>query len=130
MDTEQKNIVVRYQDGSLIKGTSRDFSPDKQFFHITPQKGKPEKIDIQVLKAVFFVRDLSGDSERKDRYKDMLPWEEKKVKVRFNDGEEITGYVMHYAPGPYGFFLTPADRRGNNQRIFVVTAATKEILYL
>lgn len=130
MDTDKCSIVARFQDGSLMKGISRDFSPEKQFFHIVPLKGKPEEIDIQQLKAVFFVKDFSGDSARKDRYKDVLPWGEKKVKVRFTDGEEIIGYVMHYAPGPFGFFMTPADSMSNNERIFVVTAATKEILYL
>ena len=49
------------------------------------------------------------------------------LKVRFLDGETIVGYTMGYSPDRMGFFLVPADSKGNNERIFVVKSATEKV---
>lgn len=53
-----------------------------------------------------------------------------KVKVEFFDGEVIIGYVSHHINEGRGFLMTPADLRGNNEQVFIVTSATRDITYL
>jgi len=61
----QNKIVVRYSDGRLQKGTTMDFVPHKDSFHFimdgAEQDGKLPKVRIDELKAVFFVRDFTGN---------------------------------------------------------------------
>jgi hypothetical protein len=39
----------------------------------------------------------------------------------------VVGYTLAYSPDRQGFFMTPADLQGNNERIFVVKSATEKI---
>ena len=54
----------------------------------------------------------------------------RKMKVRFKDGEEIVGTTQGYQPDRQGFFLVPADDRSNNDRCFVLAAATEDVSFL
>ena len=94
------------------------------------EKLKVVKIDKEELKAAFFVKDFNGDKDRSDVYEDEIPGAGKKIEVEFNDGEIITGYTMSFSPERQGFFLVPADRKGNNERIFVVKSATAKMKFL
>ncbi len=37
---------------------------------------------------------------------------------------------MSYSPDRQGFFLIPADLKGNNERVFVVKSATAKMEFL
>jgi hypothetical protein len=50
--------------------------------------------------------------------------------VKFSDGESIIGYTLGYSPDRQGFFMTPADVKSNNQRIFVVKSASEKIEFI
>ena len=61
-----KKIVVKYSDGTIIKGYTTDFNPAEDFFHLylvedDMETAKEDKIKINVndLKAIFFV-EFSG----------------------------------------------------------------------
>jgi len=133
-------IVVRFKNGSLLKGKMLDFSPDKRFFHLELASGevvtldmeklKIVEIDMEELKAAFFVKDFKGDTNHKDIYNDVIAGSGKKVKVEFLDGEEIIGYALSYSPERHGFFIVPADLKSNNERIFVIKSATNKITFL
>ncbi len=127
---ESGKIVARFKDGSVLKGTVRDFLPDEQILNVKQVNGGIEKIDIRKLKAIFFVKDLKGDKSRNRQYKDVLLWGGQKVKVEFVDGEVIIGYSSNFSTGEYGFFITPADSKGNNEQIFIIKSATKSIAFL
>ena len=125
-------VVVRRLTGEVLKGTTQDFYPNRPRFHLLPADGEaPVEIRAADLKAVFFVKTLAGDRERKKlRGFVAAPAESaqgKKIAVRFKDGELICGYTLSYTPDRDGFFLTPVDVEGNNLRIYVLTAATTEI---
>ena len=45
----------------------------------------------------------------------------------FRDSEVITGYTFGYDPGRSGFFVMPTDEASNNERIFVVRSAVREV---
>jgi hypothetical protein len=123
-------IVVRFLDGSAKKGHTNDFVPNKTSFHLNNTDGKTEEINIENIKAIFFVKDLTGTQGYKYNYKDNVPGGGKKIRVEFNDGEIIVGYVLGYSPKRQGFFMTPADLGGNNLRIYALSAAVKNTQFL
>ena len=51
------------------------------------------------------------------------------VQVTFKDGETLVGATQGYQPDRPGFFLTPADPKSNNERIFVVTKAVARVSF-
>jgi hypothetical protein len=123
-------IVVRFIDGCVKKGHTNDFVPNKTNFHLNNTDGETEEINIENIKAIFFVRDLNGAQGYIYNYKDNIPGGGKKIQVEFNDGEIMVGYVLGYSPERQGFFMTPADLEGNNLRIYAVAAAVKKTQFL
>lgn len=129
-------IVARFQNGNLIKGVTNDFLPAKDRFHVVPVEStagaKPLEILVADLKALFFIKDFAGHPEYKetDRFDPTKPIAGRKIRVLFKDGEVMVGATQGYQPGRPGFFLTPADPKSNNDRCFVVTAATQEVSFL
>ena len=129
---EINHVVAHFNDGSLLKGSTEDFSANRPAFHMH-EAGSNNTVVIQVrkLKAVFFVRDLNGNPDRRD-----IPGfihgpgetnQGKKIAVRFRDKEIIFGYTLSYSRERSGFFLTPADPGSNNLRVYILTAATVEV---
>jgi hypothetical protein len=132
----QAKIVVRYADGRIVKGHTADLSPDKPRFHLLGERplesGSTAEVWIRDLKAVFFVRDFSGNpqhNERKEFAPDQRP-PGRKVQVEFKDGEILVGYTMGYNRERPTFYLTPVDPTSNNERILVVFEAVKAVSFL
>jgi len=132
---EPIKVVARYVAGNVLKGFTRDFFANKDRFHVTPADrplDKPIEILIRDLKAVFVVRDFAGDpgyAERKEYSKDDSPYGIT-LEITFGDGEVMAGSSMGFDLKRYGFFITPADPKSNNLRVFVVTSAVKRIRQL
>ena len=132
----QNKIVVRYQDGRLIKGVTKDFFPNKDHFHLESTDalpgGKAMELQISELKAIFFVKDFGGNSDYNDK-KEFDPAKVppgRKIKVVFNDGELMVGTTHGYHPDRPGFFIVPADNQSNIERCFVVTSATQKVSFI
>jgi hypothetical protein len=123
-------IVARFKDGKLMKGTTSDFFPNKKIFHVNLISGEIVSIVKEELKALFFVRDFEGNKTHKEIYTDIVPGGGRKVMVEFNDGEIIVGFSQGCSPNLNGFFLIPADIKSNNERIYIVTSATKKMTFL
>ncbi len=126
----QNKVVVQFKDGKIMKGNTSDFFPNKTQFHLTTLSGEMENIDIEQLKAVFFVKESEGNESRSDEYDDEIPAGGRKIQVEFSDSEVVIGYTLAYSPDRDGFFMIPADLKGNNERIFVVKSATKNVNFL
>ncbi len=127
---ELSRVVVRFKDGTLMKGKTSDFSPNRDRFHLEMLNAEVVDLDIEHLKAIFFVRDLEGNKDRKDVYGDVIAGGGRKIQVTFSDGELLTGYSLSYAPDRHGFFVTPADMQSNNERIFLINSAVEKIEFL
>ncbi len=124
-------IVAHFKDGTLIKGTTRDFSPNNEFFHLETGNGQVEAIDVNSLKAVFFVKYFLGNkvlgvNERVNNG-DLEGGARRIIRVTFSDGEMLEGYNIGFSNDRLGFFVRPTNKRSNNERIFVVSSATKEV---
>lgn len=129
---EINKVVVRYLSGTVLKGTTQDFFPNRPTFHLQPLSGGPV-VDVKCgeLKAVFFVREHGGKPERHNLQGFIKgPGETpqgNKVAVLFEDGELMCGYSLGYNREREGFFLHPADTGSNNIRAYVFAAATREV---
>ena len=131
METATKNsVVVRFKDGSVLKGTTSDFFPNKTQFHLTGLDEQTNVVEVSHAKAIFFVKDFAGDKSRQDAYDLAMAGAGRKMRVQFLDNEVIVGHTLGYSPDRQGFFMVPADPGSNNERIFVVKAATKNIQFL
>ena len=127
---EPNKIVVKFKDGSILKGNTSDFFPNKKTFHINLLDDQIKEIEVESLKSLFFVKDHKGDSNYKYEYNSIIAGGGKKVEVKFSDGETIIGYVLGYSPQRPGFMMTPADLSGNNERIFVIKSSTESVNFL
>lgn len=127
---QPNKVVIQLKDGTIAKGQTNDFFPNKPQFHLTTLEGNIEEFKTEELKAVFFVKDCNGDKSYEYSYDDTITGGGRKIKVVFADGEEIIGYTQGYSPDRAGFFIIPADLKGNNERIFVVKSATRKIQFL
>lgn len=123
-------IVIHTVQGGIVKGSTGDFRPNQEKFHVNLENGEVAAMSVPKLKAVFFVKDLTGDANREDSYEDVVAGGGRKVQVTFKDGEVITGFTTAYSKERLGWFLVPADEGSNNLRIFVVNAAVAEVQFL
>lgn len=127
---EQK-IVVHMRDGAIHKGVTHDFEPKQPAFHLLPAEGGgvPIRVNIDVMKAMFWVRDYLGNRDfvaRRD-FDPARPLEGRKAVLTFADGETIWGSVTEDDSSSPGFFFTPADDRDNNIKIFIIRTSLKEL---
>ena len=122
-------VVAAFKDGRRVKGQTLDFFPNREAFHVQAEDGQVAEIRIKDLKSVFFVRNLAGDPvHRKVNEFDLTgTLSGRRIRIVFFDGEELVGTTQGYSPDRPGFFVVPADKESNNQRIFVVTASTSDI---
>jgi len=123
-------VVAKFKNGSIKKGTTSDFFPNKAIFHLKSATGEILDINIEELKAVYFVKTFEGNKGRMDTYTDDVPGGGRKVQVKFSDGEMLIGYTQGYSPTRSGFFVIPADLKNNNDRIYVIASATEKVSFL
>ena len=108
--------------------------PTKSSFHVTILADHKETIEVatSLLKAVFFVKTFEGDKNHPTHeifsmenftFDDVSP----KVSVHFLDGEVMYGMTNGYEPDRMGFFLFPADKKTNNERVFVIKESTASV---
>lgn len=124
-------VVARYSDGRIVRGSTGDFSPLKDSFHIAVpgSQERPVTVNLTELKALFFVRDLIGDPRHEERkeFDPEKPVVGRKVRVEFRDGEVLVGTTQAYQPDRPGFFLVPVDRESNNERLYIPRAAVRRV---
>jgi hypothetical protein len=125
-------VVARYRNGQVVKGYTRDFFPERPVFHVLPRGGsQPVPVKTAELKGVFFVRDLLGNKLRHKNRRfpatDQGPQLGRRIAVLFEDGELLVGHSQTYSLERPGFFVFPLDPQGNNIRVYVLRAATKQV---
>lgn len=124
----QNTVVVHFPGGTLLKGVTNNFFPNKDKFHLADRDtGEICEVPLTGLKAVFFVKTFDGDAGYREQTEVERTGFGRKIRVEFKDGETLVGYSQGYSPGRAGFFVFPADPDSNNDRVFVLTEATSAI---
>ena len=133
---EPSKIVVRYQNGKILKGYTQNFFPNKPMFHVNllGASGSGDLVEVRIedLKAVFFVRDFMGNAKHVER-KRPAPGDRPQgrlMEVTCKDGEVMVGTTTGYDPKRPAFFLFPIDPSTNNARVFMVTSAVRTARFL
>src|SRR5215468_4529137 len=131
---QSNKVVVALVDKRRIKGFVYNFSAVRETFSVFPTESahKSEANDIRLkdVKAVFFVKDFTGNSTRNDVQSPEQLRRGRKMEITFRDGEKMIGTTEAYHPQKPGFFMFPADADGNNMRIFVVNANLRSVKFL
>ena len=133
---EPTKVVARYTNGTMVKGFIQNFSPNRDWFYLTPadkSSGGTIQVFVKRLKAIFIVRDFNGNPKYDDRKKYIQGEKPSglKLEVTFADGEVMVGSTqLGYDPKRQGNFIIPADPKSNNIRVFVVSAAAKSVRQL
>jgi hypothetical protein len=124
-------VVAHYLDGRVVKGISLDVDPGRPLCHIKTQSQGTLEVKLAELKALFFVKDLIGNSGRSDvlklersdgRARGSFP-----IELEFVDGERLVGLTVRYPPVRPFFFVLPADSKSNNLRVLINRAAVKRM---
>ena len=127
-------VVVRFKDKTLLKGTISNFSPFFlsyfQLVQLELLNGDSVIVNIDKIKAVFFVKSFEGNKEYKYKYEDELLWVGDKITLKFDDGEKMVGYSQDFEFTPKGYFITPADVNGNNTYVFASKSAIDSVSFL
>lgn len=118
-----QRVVAHFIDHSVIKGTSADVDPKRPTCHVqTADRGMLE-VDLRLVKALFFVKDLQGRREYEET-RHVEPGDQRlrgsrQIEIQFADGERLGGLANRFPPiGPF-FFVMPLDAQSNNIRILI-----------
>jgi len=125
-------VVAHCLDKRIVKGLAFDFGPMKDTVHIVDPEDRKQVTEIPTseMKALFFVKDFAGNPQHKEpefSKESLQSAQGLKIKVMFLDGEVIWGTTNGYSANRPGFFVIPADTSGNNIRVYVYTAATRDV---
>jgi hypothetical protein len=126
---QKRKVVVRLKDKTSLKGKISNFSPLYSFFQLELLNGDSVIVNIDKIKAMFFVKSFEGNKQYNYKYEDKLLWAGDKITLKFNDGEKIVGYAQHSDFTPKGYFITPADVNGNNTYVFASRSAIDNMSY-
>lgn len=134
-------VVVQFGSRTLKGYSDRSEWPSEDkltTFAITPpirliDSGRTERIPLDGVKAIFFVKSFEGKWHDDLRFHDHLPapdclW----VRATFLDGEVIEGLINNhsgYVIQP-GFYMFPIDPEGNNLLMYVLKNKLKDFQIL
>jgi len=119
-----KQIVVRYLDGRMLKGTPASWDIEGDGFGLLPRDALPgsnEEIYVSFsdLKAVYFVRDFDGQIGKKI-VSPATQMHGVHMLLTFHDKEKIEGYTSQaYSATSARFYFFPADQTGNTISLLV-----------
>ncbi|HEV8356210.1 MAG TPA: hypothetical protein VGQ17_05505 [Gemmatimonadales bacterium] len=125
-------IVAHRTDGTIEKGTSLDVDIKHPACHLRSEAGEVIEIPLADVKAIFFVKSFTGESTRHEskepRAGDSRLMGARRVRVLFEDGEEVVGLMNRFPPITPFFFMLPIDPESNNIRILINGAAVKAMV--
>lgn len=129
---EANRVVARFLDGTMVKGTTEDFFPNRPSFHLHVSGAeRAQVVPCAKLKAVFFVKDLAGNPQHAESVgfqgEEVGVHQGRRIAVQFKDGELVAGHTVSYSTERAGFFITPTDPSSNNLRIYVLKHAAQKI---
>jgi hypothetical protein len=112
-------VVVHTVEGQVKRGVLEDADLEAPELALAASPGGPtEGISTRHVKAIFFM--LAPGEQPVTPYGS-------RVRVTFRDGRQVAGLSPDYREGASGFFMIPADARTSTARIWVYSAAVKQV---
>jgi hypothetical protein len=139
---ESDKVVLRFLDGTILKGHLEGFSEEAPVISVRAIGAQTSvTVSADTLKAIFFVKTFEGNCRHYEKKSYGLRKSRgNRTFVKFNDGEDMVGFIDGNVPWEKGFFLSgqktnklkgfymlPADEGSNNNRVFVFTAAVRDV---
>jgi len=129
-----RKVVARFNDGRVVCGYTNDFHPSKAQLHLLTdlRDGASTVIPLSQLKALFFVREFTGDPTQVEaKFFSETP-HGRTMEVTFCDNDVIlmVGSTLSYRAEGQGFFLRPADPHSNILSVFVTAAGMQQVRFL
>ena len=114
-------VVARYIDGRLVKGTSIDVTPGKPVCHVRTDDQGIVEVTLADLKALYFVKTPEGDPAH-DYASEPSPGDPRlagshRITLTFNDGEKPAVLANGYPPMGNFSYVLPVDGSGNTIRM-------------
>jgi hypothetical protein len=124
-----KLVAVRFLDKRILKGRIVDFHPGREVFHVEePGQAAPTRVEVEGLKAIFFIKTLEGNREHVEkRAFEERTGPEKTVWIEFRDGERLAGWSNSFGSARGGFYVFPADEESNMEKAYVFRAAVERL---
>lgn len=138
---ETDKAVLRFNDGKILKGYVRDFTPDEGMVKLLEaETGTVLTFDIHRLKAIFFVKSFEGDRQHREKKSyGISKLKGHRIFIKFKDKEDMVGFLEGHFPWKKGFFLSkqedtvkgffilPVDEDSNNVKVFVVSSSVIDV---
>jgi hypothetical protein len=136
-----EQVVARFNDGSVLKGYTKDFSAKSEYVVIDEAgSGKAHRIAVAELKALFFIKSFDGNKNHREKKAfGNNAHHGHKVYIKFSDHESLVGFIEGESPWAKGFFLSkeesklkgffliPVDQESNNAKVFVVGTSVDDV---
>jgi hypothetical protein len=124
-------VVARFADGRVVKGTSLDVDASRPLCHVRTKDQRMVEVVMATLKALFFVKSLEGNSAHQEtsapKEGDVRLRGTTMVEIEFKDGERLVALSNSYPPKGEFFFVLPVDTGSNNIRILVNRGQVKHV---
>ncbi len=126
-------VVVHYKGGTIKKGYTHNFAFFRETFDLVQEvpdggeAGRAEKIRVEDLKALFYVKNFDGNPGHPPSPTNERPWVGDRVEVTFRDNETLIGFTPRYREDDNGFILYPADPHCNNHIVAVIRSAVQQV---
>lgn len=130
-----ERVVVRYNDGRLIKGLTevREVEGDELVLSPVEDPLSTMKVQLGNAKAIFFVKSFDGSPQRPKLagFPSGSCDSMSHVLVEFKDGERLWGCTGNReVPTIAGrFSFAPADPSSNNERVYVVPSGVSSVVH-
>jgi hypothetical protein len=126
--SSRRAVIARMRQGQLIPGyLDKGRLLTRGVLKMSDQNGKPVPVDIHKLKAVFFVRNFTGNRDYLEE-KTLAQDPDRpglRARIRFEDNEMLEGVAensLELLVNP-GFFFWPGDKKSNNVLVYVLKSA-------
>jgi hypothetical protein len=124
-------VVARHRDGRKVKGQTTDFHPAREFFRVRTSQERPAlEVSTEGLKALFCVRSLEGNPDRRDHreFPKSSGQVRRKLWLEFKDGERMAAWPVSMPLGKEGFWVIPTDPTSNVEKAYVFRDAVARVL--
>lgn len=134
MSTRERPVVARLATGLVIRGSTLEFNPERPSFRVSPDVGgRGVEVKVRDLKALFFPKLAPGaDPTASSAAQYVRPTDPardgKRIVIRFEDNEVMTGFTLSYRADRVGFYLFPDDPHSQHEKVFIVNRVVTEVI--